>query len=258
MDSVSKKLWAVLAFAVPATAVCAQATGSTVGGLDSPSVAAVLHDKESYLARQFTPEMLPKQLIGAVVRSESGHNDFKRISIDAKVVYDKAGAAVPQAMESSDLYVGAGHGFVKQLVVTKANGFEVSDLFALTYQGLITLSAQTVPANATAMPRIINLSDFQYSDGSISGAHFGYQIRGGVTEQLRYDCKAGASYPGSQLNPDIQGQAHDVDCQVLNANGIAMSTIRYSYLEKYGLAILMHSKTMVSEFSKTLAHFSAE
>lgn len=240
---------------------CAQGTGSTVGDLDNPSVAVVLHDKESYLAKQFAPELLPKRLVDAVVQSDSGRNGYKRISIDAKILYDKAGAAVPQALESRDLYVDAGRGFVKQLVVTKANGFEVSALFELTYHGMLSLSAQTISVNATVMPRITNLSDFQYSDGAISGAHFSYQARaelnGGTSVQVRYDCRAGAPYPASQLNPDIQGQAHDLNCQVLNANGVAMSTMRYSYLEKYGLAIFMHSKTMASEFSKTLAHFSA-
>lgn len=261
MDSVSKKLWVALAVALPATVACAQGTGATTGDMGDPSVATVLHDEESYLAKQFTPDMLPSKLVDAVVQSDSGHNGYKRINIDARIVFDKAGAAVPQAMESSDLYEDAGHGFVRQLIVTKANGFEISALFELTYHGMFGLRVQTIPVNATAMPRILNLSDFQYSDGSVSGSHLGYQTRagsnGGALVQLRYDCKAGAPYPASQLNPDIPGQAHDVNCQVLNANGIAVSTMRYSYLEKYGLAILMHSKTMVSEFSKTLAHFSA-
>jgi hypothetical protein len=262
MDSFRKKLLAVFAVALPATMACAQGMGSTMGDLDNPSVAVVLHDQESYLAKHFTPQLLPKKLVDAVVQSDSGHNGYKRISIDAKIVYDKAGAAVPQAAESSELDVDAGRGFVKQLIVTKANGFEVSALFELTYHGMLILSTQSVAANATVMPPISNLSDFQYSDGAISGAHFTYQARtrsnGGTSAQYRYDCRAGAPYPASQLNPDIQGQAHDVNCQVLNVNGIVVSTMRYSYLEKYGLAIFMHSKTMVSEFSKTLAHFSAE
>lgn len=262
MDSVSKKLCFAFALALPVAVACAQETGMSVGDSDNLSVAAVLQNKESYLAKQFTPEMLPKRLVDAVMQSEPGHNGYKRISIDAKVVFDKAGAAVPQAMESSDVYEDAGRGFVRQLVVTKANGFEVSALFALTYHGMLSLRAQTILANAMAMPRILNLADFQYSDGAISGTHFAYltraELSSGVMGQFHYDCKAGASYPASQLNPDIEGQAHDLNCQLLNANGIAVSAERYSYLEKYGLAILMHSKTMVSEFSKTLAHFSAE
>ncbi len=228
------------------------------------SVSSVLHDKEAYLDQQYSPSVLPKGILDTVTQGSVKPVNFKRISINSKILIDKAGSAVPMSTENESLYVNSGRGFVKHLSITKVNGFEQASVFALSYRGFVDLRSQAVMVNATAMPPMLETTSITHFEAGMDGPHFlynasqGYNTAGSAPATIQYECKAGTPYPAAQIHPDMGGSAHDVDCQSLNGNGIVISTVRYSYLEQYGLAIILHSKSASTETSKTVSSFKAE
>jgi len=258
-----KKPWLALALALPAATAGAQAAGmnATIQAQSAPSVAEVLHNSMAYLDQQFPIDKLPQKMIDSISHVDTGKTGFKRITVNFKEVFDKAGSAIPMAYDKSSIVVDQGHGIFKQYDELKTNGFETVSAFLLTYRGLTNLRWQTLSVNATVMPPINHIDGFALS-APASAARFSYtyDFRGptGISVKNDTECKAGASYPASQLNSEIQGAAHDVDCQILNANGIAIGTAHYSYLEQYGIAIQTHMKTTTSEISRTVVSLKVE
>ncbi|MHA6204501.1 hypothetical protein ACXU4B_08770 [Dyella soli] len=234
------------------------------GSAQAVSVGTALHDKEAYMNQQYSPDTLPKNVLDLVQRSGAKPSNFKRIAIDSKIVIDKVGAAVPMSSENDSLYLNAGHGLVKHLSVSKLNGFEQATVFALSYRGFIDLRSQSVLVGAATMPAFSETTNISHFDAAMEAAHStysatqAYSTPGSAPVGVQYECTAGNPYPASQLNPDIAGSAHDVDCQSLNVNGIVTGTVRYSYLEQYGLAIILHTKSVNMETSKTVTSFKAE
>lgn len=263
MDFVAKNILIALVAVLPATTVFAQNAGLSPQG-QTTSVAVALHDKDAYLQQQYSLDALSKKVFDVLAQSGTKAVSFKRISIGSKIVSDKTGVAVPVSYDVDSLYQNAGNGFVSQINVWKLNGFEQSYFFALNYKGLIDLRAQNIPVNATTMPPIGDMLYISHFDGAVDGQHFSYvtgsafNTPGSPTVESRYNCSAGSSYPASQINPSILGSAHDVECQSLNANGIVAGINRYGYLEKYGFAILMYSKSPSLETSKTVTSFKEE
>lgn len=263
MDFVAKNILTALVAVLPATAVFAQ--GADVAP-QSPtaSVAVALHDKNAYLQQQYSPDALPKKIFNVLAQSGGKPASFKRISIGSKFLVDKTGAALPMSSDTDSFYENAGNGFVKQINVVKLNGFEQGYFFELSYKGVITLRGQNIPVNATTMPPISDMIYISHFDGAVDGPRFSYtaasafNTSNAATVEFRYNCSAGSSYPASQINPAIQGSAHDVGCQILNANGIVVGITRYGYLEKYGFAIFMYSKSPSQETSKTVTSFKEE
>lgn len=258
-----KKPWLVLALALPTVATGAQAAGMSAStqAPSTLSVAEVLHNGMAYLDRQFSLETLPQKTVDSIAHVDSGKTGFKRIAVTFKEVFDKAGSAIPMAYDKSSVFVDQGHGVFEQYDVLKTNGFETVSAFSLTYRGLTNLRWQTLSVNATVMPPISHIDGFALSaPASAARFSYAYDFRGptGISVKNDTECKAGASYPASQLNAQIQGAAHDVDCQILNANGIAIGVAHYSYLEQYGIAIQTHMKTTTSEISRTVVSLKVE
>lgn len=263
MDLVAKNIFTALVVVFPVSTAFAQGMGVSTQNPTS-SVAVALHDRDAYLQQQYSPDTLPKKVFDAIAQRSAKSVGFKRISIESKVVVDKMGAAVPVSSDAENIYEDAGNGFVRQVAVTKLNGFEQSYFFALDYKGVMALRAQGIPVNATTMPPIASMISINRLDGSAEGSHFSYAatetsgVPGSASIEIRYDCSAGKSYPASQINSMIQGSAHDVECHSLNVNGIVTGIMRYGYLEKYGLAVLIHSKSPSLETSKTVTSFKVE
>jgi hypothetical protein len=258
-----KKPWLVLALALPAYAAGAQTTGMNASTQAQPatSVAAALHNSTAYLDQQFSIDKLPQKMIDGISHVDTGKTGFKRIAVDFKEVFDKVGSAVPMTYDKSSIFVDEGHGIFKQYDVLKTNGFETVSAFILSYRGLTNLRWQTLSVNATAMPPIYQLENFTLSaPASAASFSYVYDFRGSTAVLAKNDteCKAGAVYPASQLNSEIQGTVHDVDCQILNTNGIAIGVEHYSYLDKYGIAIQTHLKTTTSEISRTVVSLKME
>ncbi|RCS29136.1 hypothetical protein DEO45_13825 [Rhodanobacter denitrificans] len=263
MDFVARNIFTALVVVLPMSTAFAQGVGVSAQN-PTNSVAVALHDKDAYLHQQYSPDTLPKNVFDAITQHGAKPVGFKRISIESKVVVDKMGVAVPVSSESESIYENAGNGFVRQVGVTKLNGFEQSYFFALNYRGVMALRAQGISVNATTMPPIADTISVNHIDGSVEGSHFSYaatettNMPGSATIEVRYDCSAGKSYPASQINPMIQGPAHDVECHSLNVNGVVIGITRYGYLEKYGVAVLIHSKNPSLETSKTVTSFKEE
>ena len=260
MNSIAKSVLTTLVVAFPMLAVFAQSADISTQN-QTTSVAVALHEKDAYLQQQYSPNALPKKVFDTIVQGGARSASFKRISIDSKTVADKAGAAIPISSDTDSIYENAGNGFVRQVNVTKLNGFEQNDFFALSYKGVMDLRAQAISVSATTMPPIAGMISISRFDGAVDGPHFSYvgtdafNTPGSPSEEVHYECSGGSSYPASQINPAIQGSAHDVECQALNANGIVTGVSRYGYLEKYGFAILMHFKSPNLETSKTVTSF---
>jgi hypothetical protein len=58
----------------------------------------------------------------------------------------------------------------------------------------------------------------------------------------RDTCRFGATYPASKISAQLAGTVHDLECVDYNGNGVKAHAARYAYLDKYGVALSMHTE----------------
>jgi len=75
---------------------------------------------------------------------------------------------------------------------------------------------------------------------------FEYDISSGTTVQLanflssKLVCTWQGFHPASDVNAAFTGQAHDMECQAFNNNGVLTFKAGFAYLMDYGIALTMH------------------
>ncbi len=78
------------------------------------------------------------------------------------------------------------------------------------------------------------------------------------TIRVKVTCDSGKSYGASQLNQTIEGQVRELDCQVIDSNGMVTDKMKLAYLEKYGVTLMLHVQGSESSIDSSIVDFKVE
>jgi hypothetical protein len=226
--------------------------------------ADMFRDRNAYMEQYFSPSVLPEQLRKALEAADSKPVSFSRITFTSRRKVFSDTGQVPVTYLDQAVYQNAGNGLVQMMVTVQSNGFDISTSFSLSYRGYVGLLLQNVPSTAYSLPPVIQVRSVEHfepvmSSNSMSYAfHSGYVGNSRIYSPYQMYCHAGRSYSGTVINGNIQGSVREMECQITNANGVVTQTRTYGYLEQYGVALTLHSKTPANQENMEVTDFKVE
>ncbi|HTV86995.1 MAG TPA: hypothetical protein VME63_16465 [Dyella sp.] len=224
----------------------------------------MFRDKQAYMEQYFSPDVLPDQVTRTLATADAKPVSFSRLMVTShRRVFANSGQA-PTAYEDRTEYENAGNGLVRMMVTVQSNGFDVSTDFSLSYRAYIGLLLQAVPSSTFSLPPVIEARSVEHFDPVMSSDNMNYAFHSGYVGNSRASspyqmhCQAGRSYSAAVINASIRGMARQMQCQITNTNGIITQSRTYGYLEQYGVAIMLHSKTAANEQNVDVTDFKVE
>jgi hypothetical protein len=221
----------------------------------------------SYFAQHFNVDVLPAEVKTAVVQANLAPVPFKSIVVHTRdqvtTSGGESGQGNPSSYTATIVLENAGHGLIRRMQVVQSKDGNSVTRFDLTYRGYFPFLLQTIPANANALPPTVQARKLLHFDTHTEG-HMSFAYQYGASGQAAFAdpgqviCDAGNSYDASQLNPAIQGQARELNCQTVDTNGIVTDKIKLAYLEKYQVALVLHTQNPESSLDSTIVDFTVE
>jgi hypothetical protein len=216
-----------------------------------------------YFAKHFSTDALSGDVKAAVMQAHLAPVLFNKITVHTRDRVTATGQASPATYTVTIVMENAGHGLVRRM--ESAQGQEGSAVvhFDLMYRGYFPFLTQSVPANTDSLPPMIEARKVLRFDTNTDGhIHFAYLY--GLTGKPAFAdpgqviCDSGRSYDASELYPAIQGQARELNCQNVDTNGIVTDKMKLAYLEKYGVALMLHTQNPESSLDSTIVDFTVE
>jgi len=133
----------------------------------------------------------------------------------------------------------------------------------LMYRGYFPFMTQNVPADKSQLSPAIETRKVLHFDTKTEG-HFSFAYLYGAAGEATFAdpgqviCDSGKRYSASQLNPSIEGQALELDCQAIDNNGMVTNKMKLAYLEKYGVALTLHMQNQDSSLDSTVTDFTVQ
>lgn len=236
------------------------------------------NDGQNYFSRHFSADALGNDVKDAVIRANLAPVAFHKIFVrtrDQLTATDQAndgqstsgqstgGPPKPTIYTVQQTLENAGHGLIRRMESVQDQDTIAVTRFDLTYRGYFPFLTQSVPANAGTLPPVVEARKVMRFDTNTDG-HLSFVYLYGPTGQQTFNdpgqviCDSGKSFTASQLNPAIEGQARDLDCQVVDSNGIVTNKMKLAYLEKYGVALMLHVKSAESAIDSSIVDFKVE
>lgn len=219
-------------------------------------------DSSGYLAQHFSFQALNADVQNAVVRANLGPVPFQKITLRTRDVVTSPDQPQPTTYTSTATLENAGHGLVRRVeALQDKNGSTVATRLDLTYRGYFSFLTQSIPMQAKAMPPVQEARKVLRFDTGTNG-HVAfvylYGISGGQTFQDpgQFLCDSGKRYGAEQLNPAMQGQVQELDCRVIDTNGIETDKVAFAYLEQYGVAVTLRTRNPQRTIDSTIVDFS--
>ena len=250
----TNRLAASAVMALLAGTPVAYAQGATQGG-DAGS---------TYLAQHFSFDALNQDVKDAITRANLAPVPFAKITLHTReVVTSSDQTQQPSHYTTAMSLENAGHGLVRRVAaVQDSNGSTIATRLDLTYRGYFSFLTQGISTHANSLPPVQEVRKVLRLDTSASG-HFAfvylYGSTGGQTFQDpgQFLCDSGKRYSASQLNAAIEGQATELDCRVIDTNGIETDKLTLAYLEKYDVAVTLRTHNAQRTVESTIQDFSA-
>jgi hypothetical protein len=253
--------------AVSLTNGCAQNVQNVQNVRNVPrpvTVKTIMQDVEGYSSREFTPASLPDEVQKAVVNADSQPVGFHRLVLDMTTDGIQNGGDGVTRYTSHSTYENQGNGLVSSVDTLSSNGIQSYMYFNLSYRNIYSLRTQTLATgavNASKIPRTQAISHFD-TPAAGHDMRFSYDIGyEGQTKNFVHNetnCVFGRSFDASVVSPKMSGTARDLDCQIVNLNGVVTSKQHMAYLDKYGFAVVLKRENYKSNFTYTVTDFRAE
>lgn len=249
----TKRLAASAAMALLVVAHAAHAQDAAPGG-DAGS---------TYLAQHFSFDALNPEVKDAVTRANLAPVPFVKITLHTRdVVTSSDQTQQPSHYTTAMSLENAGHGLLRRVAaVQDSNGNTIATRLDLTYRGYFSFLTQAISTRATSLPPVQEARKVLRLDTGTSG-HFAfvylYGATGGQTFQDpgQFLCDSGKRYSASQLNAAIDGQATELDCRVIDTNGIETDKVTLAYLEKYNVAVTLRTHNEQRTVDSTVVDFT--
>lgn len=236
------------------------------GGAAVPSAGAP-SPGSSYFSQHFSTDALAAEVKNAVIQANLAPVSFKRITAHTRDMVTTSGQSGqgnnPSTYTVTVVMENAGHGLVRRMQSVQQQNSPTFVRFDLTYRGYFPFLTQTVPANANALPPMVEARKVlrldPQTDGHMSFAYlYGASGQASFADPGQVICDAGKSYSASEINPAIAGQARELNCQAVDSNGIVTDKMKLAYLEKYGVALMLHTQNPESSLDSTVVDFTVE
>jgi hypothetical protein len=224
-------------------------------------------DERGYFAQHFNTDALTADVKNAVIQANLAPVPFRKIVVHTRDLVTASGGQSGQANPSTYTVTvvleNAGHGLVRRMQAVQSQENNTFTRFDLTYRGYFPFLIQTIPANANALPPVVEarkvLRFDTKTDGHMSFAYlYGSSGQATFADPGQVICDAGKAYSASELNAAIQGQARELSCQTIDTNGIVTDKMTLAYLENYGVALVLHTKNPESSLDSTIVDFTVE
>ena len=249
----TKRLVAPMAVLLFVTAHVAHAQGAQQSGNTEGS---------TYLAQHFSFDALNPDVKDAITRANLAPVAFQKIVLRMRDTVSSPDQAKPSDYTTVATLENAGHGLVRRVeAVQDNNGSTTATRLDLTYRGYFSFLSQGISARANSLPPVQETRKVLRFDTGASG-HVAfvylYGSTGGQTFQDpgQFLCGSGKSYNATQLNPSIEGQAVELNCRIIDANGIETDKVTLAYLEKYGVAVTLRTHNGQRTVDSTVTDFS--
>jgi hypothetical protein len=220
-------------------------------------------DGSGYLAQHFSFDALNPDVKEAIARANLAPVPFQKIVIHTRDVMTSPDQPQPSTYSSAMTLENAGHGLVRRVTVMQdSSGAATGTRLDLTYRGYFSLLTQGISTRATSVPPVQETRKLLRFD---TGTHghvaivYLYGATGGPTFQDpgQFLCDSGKSYSAAQLNPSIEGQALELNCRVIDTNGIETDKVTLAYLENYGVAVTLRTHNEQRTVNSSILDFSA-
>lgn len=220
-------------------------------------------EDSGYLAQHFSFDALNADVKDAITRANLAPVSFQKIVLHTRDVMTSPDQSQPSTYSSTMTLENAGHGLVRRVeVVQDNNGSSTATRLDLTYRGYFSFLTQGISARATSLPPVQETRKVLRFDTGTSGhvafVHL-YGSTGAPTFQDpgQFLCDSGKSYSAAQLNASIDGQAVELNCRIIDTNGIETDKVTLAYLEKYGVAVTLRTHNGQRTVDSSILDFSA-
>jgi hypothetical protein len=221
------------------------------------------NDHSGYFAQHFSADALSPDVKAAVMRANLAPVSFGKIIVHARDQVTPSGQGSPTTFFSTITFENAGQGLVRRMELMQTNKGEAATRLELTYRGYFPLLTQSISSNASALPPIVEARkvvrfDTQ-TDGHMNFTYF-YAATGKepASDPGQVVCDAGKRYAASQINQGIEGQALELNCQVIDENGEVTNKVKFAYLDRYQVALLLQVKNPESTLDSTIEDFKPQ
>jgi hypothetical protein len=144
------------------------------------------------------------------------------------------------------------NGLVRIVETIKSNDVPSYITYSLSYRAMFNIRYQGSTFANRIAPRILSYRDISSWPKRLSAikenTRYVYRYSTGFAGQLANfpqgatECKSSTFYPGSQFHPAVPGRAIDVDCNLINSNGVATGHIKETFLTQYGIFVPREKK----------------
>jgi hypothetical protein len=226
-------------------------------------------DHSGYFAQHFSTDALSPEIKAVVMRASLTPVPFGKIVVRTRdqVTPAQAGAqggqGSPSAYASLITFENAGQGLVRRMEIMQTDKGDSATRLELTYRGYFPFLTQSISSNASEPPPVMAARkvvrfDTQ-TDGHMNFTYFyGEPGKDMSSDPGQVVCDAGKHYAASQINPAIQGNALELNCQLIDENGGVTNKVTFAYLDKYQVALLLQVKNPGSTLDSTIVDFKAE
>jgi hypothetical protein len=228
-----------------------------------PTQGDASHDRPNFFSQHFSTDALSSDVKSSVLQANLAPVMFSKITVHTRDKVTSSGQSTPTDYTVTVLLENAGHGLIRRMQSVQGNEGNTITRFDLTYRGYFPFLTQSIPANANALPPVIEARKVLRFD-THTDAHFNFSYLYGPSGHATFAdpgqviCDAGKEFSASDIHPAIQGQARELNCQNVDSNGIVTDKMKFAYLEKYGVALMLHTQNPESSLESTIADFSVE
>lgn len=204
------------------------------------SVKEIEQDNNAYLAKEFSPERLPSNVLEQIRREDRGAGSDGCMLFLGAVRTETSGAIRDSGV--GDVFVSAGNGIFQTIHFLGGYSSLSSRSFELTYRGLVVLKKQEVlpdevyARTATQLKKITRFDQISANPQENSDHTFETltAAAGSPLARSATKCRSAVYYDANTLHPKLEGRAMDFQCED-HVDGLLQSKRKYVFFEKYGV-----------------------
>jgi hypothetical protein len=210
------------------------------------AVKEVTANKNAYLGKNFSTTNISPKIASTITSADNGVLSFKKmvLTLTPQVAYVQKNSDLPDSKNTLTL-INAGGPFVQRIEEQSSNTIATRQTYGLMYRNLFAIRSQTVnlnSANANPIYELKSLKSFSRLSATAPGnGELDYEYESAPTVQIvnfntyHYHCQYLKVYSAGTLHPKFVGDAQDLDCQVVNQNGVATNHSTIAMLLHYGI-----------------------
>ncbi|MFK2893080.1 hypothetical protein [Dyella flagellata] len=221
-------------------------------------------DGSTYLTQHFSFDSLNLDVQAAITRANLAPVPFAKITLRTSDSVSSPEQAKASSYTTEIALENAGHGLVRRVQAIQDNkASTIATRLDLSYRGYFSFLSQGISPQAKSIPPVQEARKVLRFDSGTSG-HIAFVYLYGSTGSPSFQdpgqflCDSGKSYSASQLNPSIQGQALELNCRVIDSNGIETDKLTLAYLDKYAVAVTLRAHNGQRTVDSTIVDFKVQ